>query len=241
MFENKISYPCAIADDTDEGYNAALRWLIDHMEDSEKITLWVPLEQTLRKNKFLITLSNDRRIRIRIREPLRYVRSSLGPVLAMYVSPDRLAYVANANGIKALAVVRGSYELETWTRETHSEKLGGGPVAMRSEEGGSAEGELSHEIVEVLERLTRGLNQNNVLTCYGEEKSLAVFRLLQLHDKGVFFPVQQMMEWCAAHGWGPKRPAELGELVERINRGIRPRMMPAYKRRFDEISAVDSM
>ncbi|MDU1430810.1 MAG: hypothetical protein E6925_03775 [Actinomyces sp.] len=241
MFENKISYPCAIADDTDEGRNAALRWLIDHMEDSEKITLWVPLKQTLRANSFLIRLSNDRKVRIRSREPLRYVRSSLGPVLAMYVSPDRLAYVANANGIKALAVVRGSYELETWARETHSEKLGGGSVVMRSEEGGGAEGELSHEIVMVLERLTRGLNQNNVLTCRGEEKSLAVSHLLHLHDKGVFFPVQQMMEWCAAHGWGPKRPAELGELVERINQGIRPRMMPAYKRRFDEITLNGSM
>ena len=110
---------------------------------------------------------------------------------------------------------------------------------MRSEEGGSAEGELSHEIVMVLERLTSGLNQNNVLTCYGEEKSLAVFHLLQLHDKGVFFPVQQMVEWCAAHGCGPKRPAELGYLADRINQGTRPLMMPTYKRRFDEISVVD--
>lgn len=239
MFENKISYPCAIADDTDEGRNAALRWLIDHMEDSEKITLWVPLKQTLRANNFLIRLSNDRKIRIRSREPLRYVRSSLGPVLAMYVSPDRLAYVANANGIKALAVVRGRYQLETWARETRSEELRGGSIVMRSGEGGSVEGELSREIVKVLERLTSGLNQNNSLTSYGEEKSLAVSHLLQLHDKGVFFPVEQMVEWCAAHGWGPKRPAELGYLADRINQGTRPQMTPTYKRRFDEISAVD--
>lgn len=42
MFENKISYPCTIADDTDEGRNAALRWLIDHMEDSEKSRFGCP-------------------------------------------------------------------------------------------------------------------------------------------------------------------------------------------------------
>lgn len=241
MFEKVISYPCAIADDTEVGCTAALSWLIDHAEDREIITLWVPSKQVLRKNKFLITLSNDKTARIVIQKPLKHVSGALGLVLAMYVSPERLANVAYGDGIKALAIVRDGYELETWARETHSEKLGGGSVVMRSEEGGSAEGELSHEIVMVLERLTRGLNQNNVLTCYGEEKSLAVFHLLQLHDKGVFFPVQQMVEWCAAHGWGPKRPAELGELVERINRGIKPQMMPAYKRRFDEITLNGSM
>ena len=241
MFEKVISYPCAIANDTEEGRTAALSWLIDHAADREIITLWVPSKQVLRKNKFLITFSNDKTVRIVIQKPLRHVSGAPGLVLAMYVSPERLAYVAYGEGIKALAIVRDSYELEIRTQETHSEKLGGGPVAMRSGEEGSVEGELSREIVEVLERLTGGLKQNNVLTSYGAEMSLAVSHLLQLHDKGVFFPVQQMVEWCAAHGWGPKRPAELGELTERINQGSRPKMMPAYQRRFDEITLNGSM
>ena len=241
MFEKVIRYPCAIANDTEEGRIAALSWLIAHAADREIITLWVPSKQVLRKNKFLITLSNHKTVRIVIQKPLEHVSGALGLVLAMYVSPERLAYFAYGDGIKALAIVRDSYELEMWARETHSDKLGGRPVAMRSGEAGSAEGELSREIVEVLERLTGGLNQHNVLTSYGAEMSLAVSHLLQLHDKGVFFPVQQMVEWCAAHGWGPKRPAELGKLVDRINQGIRPQMMPAYKRRFDEITLNGSM
>ena len=57
MFARTIDYPCAIADFTDEGAEAALQWALDHKGDGEELTLWAMAQGTLQANDFLRGLS----------------------------------------------------------------------------------------------------------------------------------------------------------------------------------------
>ena len=57
MNARTIDYPCAIADFTDEGAEAALQWALEHKGDGEELTLWAMAQGTLQANDFLRGLS----------------------------------------------------------------------------------------------------------------------------------------------------------------------------------------
>lgn len=223
MFERAIDYPCAIADQTEEGMVAALKWLIEQRKDGEELTLWVPQKSTLGTNDFLINLARfeGRRLRIIARNEVYRVS---GPVLVMYPDVENLAYVTAADGISALAVVQWAGRLETWTKEVNAEVLHQLELDDNLPDYGvGPEPELVTEVVEGLERITRAINHNNTIATTGYEKDVTVRTLLELHDRGLPLPAKRMAEWAVAHGWQRDNPKELITWVKKINGGIRPR------------------
>ena len=223
MIKRKTDYPCAVADQTDEGMNAALNWLLERKKDKEDLTLWVPLKSTLRNNDFLVDLAKYEGKGLRI-VAKGEVRCANGPVLAMYPDVEKLAYVTAATGITALAVVQWSDLFETWVQEVNAEilhelkfdydlpKYGNGP-----------EPELGAEVIQGLEHITLLINHNNTIAGTGFNKDVTVNKLLELHDKGFLLPAKRMAEWAIAHGWQHDNPRELINLVNKINNGTRPR------------------
>ena len=53
MFAGTIDYPCAIADQTEEGAKAALHWARQHVGAGQVLTLWVAQRGILNNNEFL--------------------------------------------------------------------------------------------------------------------------------------------------------------------------------------------
>lgn len=224
MFEKPIDYPCAIADQTEEGAHAVLRWARRHVREGQQLTLWVPQKNTLNNNEFLRDLAKREGQDLTIAAGKNVYRVN-GPVLAMYPDPDDLAYPAAARGVTALAVVQCSSPMDTWAKEVNAEVLHAfEPVVERMPLIGSeSESELAPAVVNALERMTQLINHNNTISG-GREKRDVVGPLLRLHDDGVVLPPKRMAEWAVAHGWRSDNPKELIEWVRKINSGKCPRV-----------------
>lgn len=223
MYRNKLNYPCAIADQTPEGMEAALDWLLDRSKKDEELTLWVPQRSTLGNNAFLRDLAKceGRGLRIVARGEIGIAH---GPVLAMYPSVEQLALVTAATGITALAVVQWADQLETWSEEVEAE------VVYQSESSDvlsaythRSERKLAPEVIEGLRYITGIINHNNTIAGSGYNKDRTVETLLQLHDSGIQLPPKKMAQWVIAHGWRGNNPKELIQLINDINSGKRPR------------------
>lgn len=225
MFARTIDYPCAIADHTEEGVKAALRWARQHVRAGQMLTLWVAQRGILNNNEFLKEQSKRDGVDLMIAVG-KDVHRVNGPVLAMYPDAEDLAYPAGAMGVTALAVVQWSSPLETWAREVNAEIVHTfEPVVDRgSLPGLEPEAELTPAIVDALERITQMINHNNTITA-GRDKRDVVRPLLLLHDEGVILPPKKMAEWAVAHGWHRGNPKELIDLAKKINNGVRPRCM----------------
>jgi hypothetical protein len=225
MFATTIDYPCAIADFTDEGAEAALQWALGHKGADEELTLWVKAQGTLEANDFLRELSRYKGNGLNIAVG-KYIHRVKGPVLAMYPLVDELAYPAGAEGVTALAVVRWSDPLDTWAAEVGAEVIGsmGDDGEDDSVDWSVIEPEppLVPEVIAGLERITVSINRNNTIST-GYEKSQVVQPLLRLHDAGIILPPKKMAEWAVAHGWRRGNPKELIDLAKKINKGVRPR------------------
>ena len=219
MNARTIDYPCAIADFTDEGVEAALQWARQHVGVGQMLTVWVMRRGILNDNRFLRDLLKDEGIAVG-----KDVYRVNGPVLAMYPDAENLAYPAGAMGVTALAVVQWSSPLETWAREVNAEIVHTfEPVVDRgSLPGFEPEAALTPTIVDALERITQMINHNNTISA-GRDKSDVVRPLLRLHDEGIVLPPKKMAEWAVAHGWRRGNPKELIDLAKKINNGVRPR------------------
>ena len=223
MNARTIDYPCAIADHTEEGVKAALRWARQHVGAGQMLTLWVAQRGILNNNEFLQEQSKRDGVDLMIAVG-KDVHRVNGPVLAMYPDAEDLAYPAGAMGVTALAVVQWSSPLETWAREVNAEVVHTfEPVVDRgSLPGLEPEAELTPAIVDALERITQMINHNNTITA-GRDKRDVVKPLLRLHDAGIILPPKKMAEWAVAHGWRGGNPKELIEMAKKINKGVRPR------------------
>ena len=223
MFERPIDYPCAIADQTKEGTQAALRWARQRTGAGQVLTLWVMQRGILNRTEFLQDLSKHEGVDLEIAIGKDIHRVN-GPVLAMYPDAEDLAYPAGARGVTALAVVQWSSSLETWAQEVNAEVVHTfEPVVDRgSLTGLEPEAELTPTIIDALERITQMINHHNTISV-GRDKRDVVQPLLRLHDAGIILPPKKMAEWAVAHGWRRGNPKELIDLAKKINRGVRPR------------------
>ena len=82
MFAGTIDYPCAIADHTEEGVNAALSWARQHVGAGQVLTLWVMQRGILNNNEFLRDLSKEEGADLEIAVGKDVYRVN-GPVLAL--------------------------------------------------------------------------------------------------------------------------------------------------------------
>ena len=224
MYTRTIDYPCAIADHTEEGVKAALRWALQHVGAGQVLTLWVMQKGILNKNKFLPDLLKDADVDLAIAVGKDVYRVN-GPVLAMYPLADELAYPAGAEGVMALAVVRWSDPLDTWAAEVkaeviHSIDSSGSDTFELS--GITPEPALVPEVIAGLKQITILINHNNTIAA-GYERDQVVKVLRQLKRDGYDLPAKRMAEWAVAHGWRRGNPKELIDLAKKINNGVRPR------------------
>lgn len=224
MYTRTIDYPCAIADHTEEGVKAALRWALQHVGAGQVLTLWVMQKGILNKNKFLPDLLKDADVDLAIAVGKDVYRVN-GPVLAMYPLADELAYPAGAEGVMALAVVRWSDPLDTWAAEVKAE------VIHSIDNNGSDTFELSGivpepalvpEVIAGLRQITTLINHNNTIAA-GYERDQVVKVLSQLKRDGYDLPAKRMAEWAVANGWRHGNPKELIKLVRKANDGVRLR------------------
>jgi len=224
MYTRTIDYPCAIADHTEEGVKAALRWALQHVGAGQVLTLWVMQKGILNKNKFLPDLLKDADVDLAIAVGKDVYRVN-GPVLAMYPLADELAYPAGAEGVMALAVVRWSDPLDTWAAEVKAE------VIHSIDDNGSDTFELSGitpepalvpEVIAGLKQMTILINHNNTIAA-GYERDQVVKVLRQLKRDGYDLPAKRMAEWAVANGWTHGNPKELIKLVRKANDGVRLR------------------
>ena len=224
MYTRTIDYPCAIADHTEEGVKAALRWALQHVGAGQVLTLWVMQKGILNKNKFLPDLLKDADVDLAIAVGKDVYRVN-GPVLAMYPLADELAYPAGAEGVMALAVVRWSDPLDTWAAEVkaeviHSIDSSGSDTFELS--GITPEPALVPEVIAGLKQMTILINHNNTIAA-GYERDQVVKVLRQLKRDGYDLPAKRMAEWAVANGWTHGNPKELIKLVRKANDGVRLR------------------
>ena len=224
MCARTIDYPCAIADFTDEGAEAALQWALDHKRDGEELTLWAMAKGTLQANDILRGFSRHKGNGPNVAVG-KHVYRVKGPVLAMYPDAENLAYPAGAVGLTALAVVASSYELDTWAAEVkaeviHSIDSSGSDTFELS--GITPEPALVPEVIAGLKQITILINHNNTIAA-GYERDQVVKVLRQLKRDGYDLPAKRMAEWAVAHGWRRGNPKELIDLAKKINNGVRPR------------------
>ncbi|NEG54809.1 hypothetical protein [Bifidobacterium platyrrhinorum] len=217
MFENRNNFPCAVVDQDDVGERLALEWCNKYLKSGQHLTLWVAQKNILGNNKFLIRLSQHPQVDVVVARGSGYF-ASYGPVLAMYPRVGELGTIMATSGMTALCVVRWENSLSTWIKETGAEVLHEAGWKFPVEDNS----ELNPEILEELKNITLVINHNNTIAA-GFEKKIVVTRLLRLHDDGVVLPRGVMMEWAAAHGWRGKNVDTLGEYVDKINAGVRPR------------------
>lgn len=222
MFEMPIDYPCAVADESRKGCDAALEWVKSHQGDDKSITLWVPKKKMVNNNHFLQEVRSTQDVQVFSGYEDDFFEAN-GPVLAMYPRVDDLGKVIGALRITALCLVRSPRELDTFVAEAGAEVLSDlsvneGTVKLMDD----CEPPLSPEVVAVLEQLTLGLNHNNLLKL-NAEKTRVVSALLKLYDDGYVLPSSRMTQWAAAHGWFGDAPKVLGDFARRISNGERPR------------------
>lgn len=223
MLERSINYPCAIFDQTNEGYNTALKWVTRHLSGEQQITVWVSLKRILRNNDFLTHISKKKDIKIVT--PREGFYQANGPVLAMYPDSNELADITNANGITALAVVQWADNLDTWIKEVNAEII----HTFDPIEQGKAfpyeevEPALSPEVIEGLKSITQCVNQNNSITAVRIYKDITVRVLLRLYDANYALPPKRIAQWASAHGWSGRNSEDLANLAEKISSGSRPR------------------
>lgn len=224
MYTRTIDYPCAIADHTEEGVKAALRWALQHVGAGQVLTLWVMQKGILNKNKFLPDLLKDADVDLAIAVGKDVYRVN-GPVLAMYPLADELAYPAGAEGVMALAVVRWSDPLDTWAAEVKAEvvhSIDSSGLDTFELSGITPEPALVPEVIAGLKQMTILINHNNTIAA-GYERDQVVKVLRQLKMDGYDLPAKRMAEWAVANGWRHGNPKELIKLVRKANDGVRLR------------------
>lgn len=218
MFERQSDYPCAVVDQDAMGEQRALDWCSQYMASGQHLVLWVAQKNILRNNDFLVYLSNHPRVEVVTGRGSGFFVAN-GPVLAMYPRVEELGTIMGASGITALCVVRWDYSLSTWIKEVNATIL---HKAENWKFADQSDCDLNHTIIEALQQMTDLVNHNNTIAA-GYEKKVVVLHLLRLHDEGVALPSATMVEWAAAHGWREKNVKKLGEYIDQINSGVRPR------------------
>ena len=220
MFNAIIGYPCAVVDQGPDGGLKALDWCLDHANNGQRLTLWVPQKSTLNKSRFLKNLSSQSGVNT-VFGLDSYIFNADGPALAMYPRVEDLGAIAGSLGITALCVVQWVDSLRIWIQETGAEILTGGGSDDDSF-WNAEESSLTPEIVQGLQHIDLMVNCNNTISG-GYEKKIVVRQLLKLYDEGIDLPGDAMAEWACIPWLERENCGQLREYAKKINNDIRPR------------------
>lgn len=219
MFESGTSYPCAIADGTDEGLQGGFDWCAEHMDEGHKLTLYVAVKSSS-SNSPLVNEWLRRYSDVELTTARGFPMVSRGPVLALWPSAQGLGKLLDRRGaLTALCVASWNHtEVGPWVAAARPEILDSAQV----EWGSAPQMQMHPDVEEEMLAVTRLINHNNTISG-GFEKSVVVKALLRLHDAGHSLDGPQLQGWALARGWGGDNPAELASYATEINAGKRPR------------------
>ena len=180
MFESGTSYPCAIADGTDEGLQEGFDWCAEHMDEGHKLTLYVAVKSSS-SNSPLVNEWLRRYSDVELTTARGFPMVSRGPVLALWPSAQGLGKLLDRRGaLTALCVASWNHtEVGPWVAAARPEILDSAQV----EWGSTPQMQIHPDVEEEMLAVTRLINHNNTISG-GFEKSVVVKALLRLHDAG---------------------------------------------------------
>ena len=217
MFNREVDYPTAVASYDDAGVEAAIEWCLEHIQDSDTLTVWTSLKSNLGNCEKLERLVNRYSNVEHVTSRQGGFVGNPGPVLMAWPDMDDIAKMASNRHLRAMCVITwNENQIRPWVTAMNPGILGDGSTWERHTVT------LDPVLVEALQSLTLTINHNNTIAG-GFEKDQVVGVLLALHDAGVPMNGQAMQGWAIAHGWSRENPKRLAQYVNDINAGKRPR------------------
>lgn len=211
MFENKIDVPLAIAPgNSKETIALGIRWAEEHMKAGDELTWWFP-SQKLRRGNLTPDAST-----FGARECVSKdgsIAGASGPVVAFYVDPQHVSRLMDVSGMTALSVLYWSNPLETWSRLCGAHRL-----APEHDTGSQEDCELTPSMTQKLEKIGRGLNQDNPIDSGFEKRDLLLGLREMKADYG-YLPADQIAQWAIAQGWKRDNPMRLLKMIKDLNAG----------------------
>ena len=217
MFKQEMTVPVAVTTDDEESVNEGICWLVGHLGEGQRLTVWTPQKQNLTGNsqlRSLVARTGVEHITGRGGAHL----AGPGPVLMAWPHPADISEFLRYNSyqVTALCVIAwGKDELLPWVSAARPELLG----KTTSWDMGD---QLDPVVEAAMRNVTKSINHNNAITG-GYDKDDVVSALLALHDAGYALDAKALEGWAVANGWSGRNPALLADYAQRIMRGSRPR------------------
>lgn len=223
MFENKIDIPLAIAPGTSkETINLGIQWAEEQVKAGDELTWWFPTQKSRRGD-----LTPNART-FGARECVSNdgsIADVCGPVVAFYADPRHMSRLMDISGMTALSVLYWSDPLETWSRLCGAHRLAP-HLAPDHDPSSQEEYELTLSMTQKLEKISRGLNQDNPIDSGFEKRDLLLGLREMKADYG-YLPANQIAQWAIAQGWKRDNPMRLLKMIKDLNAGKNLRL-PRY-------------
>lgn len=222
MYNADPNIPTAVASSDDDGLQAGLNWAIKHYqddEDAEGITVWTHgvqqksanpiLEQFIDRNREVHHVTGRGPDSPRVRGPLIVAWGDTVDI------PRAIGYAWAQ--VTALVVIEWATEdLYPWVKFSDAELLG--DTSIWPDDNPT----IVPVVLRVMESMTRVLNHNNTIKA-GFEKDHSVGPLVLLKKAGYQLDSRVLRGWAAANGWRRDNVKHLGDYIDQINKGGRPR------------------
>lgn len=217
MFKQKMTAPVAVTTHDEKSVNEGICWLVGHLGEGQRPTVWTPQKQNLTGDpqlRSLVARTSVEHITGRGGAHL----AGPGPVLMAWPRPADISEFLryNSHQVTALCVIAwGKDTLLSWVSAARPELLG----KTTSWDMGD---QLDPVVEAAMRNVTESINHNNTITG-GDDKDDVVSALLALHDAGYALDAKALEGWAVANGWSGRNPALLADYAQRIMRGSRPR------------------
>ena len=217
MFKQKMTAPVAVTTHDEKSVNEGICWLVGHLGEGQRLTVWTPQKQNLTGDPQLRSLVARTSVEHITGRGGAHLAGS-GPVLMAWPRPADISEFLryNSHQVTALCVIAwGKDTLLSWVSAARPELLG----KTTSWDMGD---QLDPVVEAAMRNVTESINHNNTITG-GDDKDDVVSALLALHDAGYALDAKALEGWAVANGWSGRNPALLADYAQRIMRGSRPR------------------
>lgn len=223
MYNFDPNIPTAVSSSDDEGVRAALNWAIASYNDdesAEEITVWTHEQSQKSTNSTIANfVDSNHEVKHVAGRGARGVAGK-GPLVIVWGEPEDIA-AAVGHGwrrVSSIVVIESIPEnLYPWVKFSNAEVLGDDSI------WDDQSAEIHPVVALALRKMTGSVNHNNTVSGSGFEKDHTVGPLLRLHDAGYELNSRVIKGFAAAEGWRGDNVKHLGDYVDQINRGGRPR------------------
>lgn len=239
MYNFDPSIPTAVSSSDDDGVIAALNWAVAKYNDDESaetITVWTS-RKSQKSNNPEIEHFIDSNSRVEhITGHGAQGSAGKGPLVVVWGEPEDIAAAVGYGWkqVSSIVVIEWNPErLYPWVKFSNAEVLGDASI------WDDQSAEIHPVVALALRKMTGSVNHNNTVSGSGFEKDHTVGPLLSLHDAGYELNSRVIKGFAAAEGWRGDNVKHLGDYVDQINRGSRPRFRAGSTRK-DYVKFLES-